>query len=102
MPTMAEQETESEQRKGDWMPPEQEKAVNSPILRALSYIGLDMTGTERASKLQIGLYALLIFVPIAFLASFLHLGGLWLFITSALAIIPLAKILGTATEELAL
>ena len=99
---MAEQETESEQRKGDWMPPEQEKAVKSPILRALSYIGLDLTGTERASKLQIGLYALLIFVPIAFVASFLHLGGLWLFITSALAIIPLAKILGTATEELAL
>jgi len=41
-----------------------------------------------------------VFVPVAFLVSSLHLGELPLFITSALAIIPLAKMLGTATEEL--
>ena len=87
---------------GDRMLPEQHRATQNPLLRALAYIGLDMTGPDRASILQIGIYSLLVFVPIAFLVKFLHLGELWLFITSALAIIPLAKILGTATEELAL
>ena len=85
----------------DRMSPRQERASRNPIFRALAYIGLDLTGPERASILQIAIYALLIFIPIAFLVSFLHLGELWLFITSAAAIIPLAKILGTATEELA-
>jgi Ca2+:H+ antiporter len=72
----------------------------NPFSRALAYIGLDLTGPEGASMLQIGIYALLVFVPLAFLVSFLHLGELPLFITAAAAIIPLAKILGTATEEL--
>ncbi|MEO6457393.1 MAG: calcium/proton exchanger [Chloroflexia bacterium] len=75
---------------------------NNPLLRALSYIGLDMTGPERASIFQIAIYALLVFIPIAFVVKFMHLSELWLFITSAAAIIPLAKILGHATEELAL
>jgi Ca2+:H+ antiporter len=89
---------------GDRMHPEQRRATTAnPLLRALAYIGLDMTGPNRASIFQIVIYALLLFVPVAFAVKFLHLGGdLWLFITSAAAIIPLAKILGTATEELAL
>jgi Ca2+:H+ antiporter len=74
----------------------------SPLLRALAWIGLDLTGPDRASKFLIGIYALLVFVPIALLVKPLGLGELWLFITAAAAIIPLAKILGTATEELAL
>jgi Ca2+:H+ antiporter len=86
----------------DRMDPKQEEACRSPFLRALAYIGLDMTGPGTASALQIGIYSLLLFIPIAVLAKFLHWGELWLFITSAAAIIPLAKILGTATEELAL
>jgi Ca2+:H+ antiporter len=86
----------------DQMLPEQQRATQNPLLRALAYIGLDMTGPNRASILQIGLYSLLLFIPVAFLVKYLHLGELLLFITSALAIIPLAKILGTATEELAL
>jgi Ca2+:H+ antiporter len=73
----------------------------SPLTRALAWIGLDLSDVDRSSSLQIIIYALLVFIPIAFLVKFLHLGELWLFITSALAIIPLAKILGTATEELA-
>jgi Ca2+:H+ antiporter len=85
----------------DRMSPKQERASRNPLLRALAYIGLDLTGPERASILQIAIYALLLFIPIAFIVSFLHLGELWLFITSALAIIPLARILGAATEELA-
>ncbi len=48
------------------------------------------------------LFALLIFVPIAFVVGFSGAGGgLWVFLTSALAIVPMAKLLGTATEELA-
>jgi Ca2+:H+ antiporter len=74
----------------------------SPLARALAWIGLDLTGPERSSTFLMGIYALLVFVPIALLVKPLGLGDLALFITAAAAIIPLAKILGTATEELAL
>lgn len=87
---------------GDQMLPEQERKTQNPLLRALAYIGLDMTGPKRASWFQMIIYALLVFIPIALAVRFLHLGEVWLFITAAAAIIPLAKILGTATEELAL
>ncbi len=66
----------------------------------LEWIGLDLTGPDRSSGLQIGVYALLIFFPIALIVKFADIGGPWLFVTSALAIIPLAKILSTATENL--
>src|SRR5215210_6233750 len=67
----------------DRMPPEQARTDQSPFVRALCWIGLDLTGPERASILQIGIYALLVFIPIALLARFvLHLEGVWLFITS--------------------
>jgi Ca2+:H+ antiporter len=44
---------------------------------------------------------LLIFVPISIAAKYLHWGDLTVFITSALAIVPLAIWLSTATEEVA-
>ena len=44
---------------------------------------------------------LLVFVPISIAADFLEWGSLTVFITSALAIIPLAIWLSTATEEVA-
>jgi len=44
----------------------------------------------------------LVFIPIAIAAHFLHWGALPIFITSALAIIPLAAWMGTATEEISL
>ena len=47
------------------------------------------------------LYVLLIFAPIAIIGSFLHWSETWLFVASALAVIPSAGILGRATEELA-
>ncbi len=75
--------------------------VDPPLVRALSWIGLDLRGPQRSSALMIGIYALLVFIPIALAVRFLHLGEVWLFVTAAAAIIPLAKILGTATEELA-
>jgi Ca2+:H+ antiporter len=45
---------------------------------------------------------LLIFVPLAILAEIMHAEDVVIFILSALAIVPLAGLLGTATEELAI
>jgi len=45
--------------------------------------------------------ALLVFIPISIAAYFLHWGEIVIFITSALAILPLAAWMGTATEEIA-
>lgn len=44
--------------------------------------------------------ALLVFVPVSIAAHFLGWGALTVFITSGLAIVPLAAWMGTATEEL--
>lgn len=44
---------------------------------------------------------LLVFVPISFLAEYLHWGSLAQFITACCAVLPLAAWMGTATEELA-
>lgn len=47
--------------------------------------------------------ALLIFVPIAIIADFvLHLDPVFVFIVAALGVIPLADLIGEATEELAI
>jgi Ca2+:H+ antiporter len=45
---------------------------------------------------------LLIFIPISIAAEYLHWGDLVVFVTSALAIVPLAIWLSTATEEVAI
>lgn len=47
------------------------------------------------------LLSLLIFVPIAIVLELLHADPVWIFIASALAIIPLAGLMGKATEHLA-
>lgn len=92
-----------EARETDMAAPEPHPSgAGSPFLRLLAWIGLDLTGPGRSSVLQIGIYALLVFIPVALAVRLLHLGDVWLFITASAAIIPLAKILGTATEELAL
>ncbi len=43
---------------------------------------------------------LLIFTPIALIVNYLHLSPLWIFFLSTLAIIPLARYIGKATEEI--
>ncbi|MEI8339423.1 MAG: calcium/proton exchanger [bacterium] len=43
---------------------------------------------------------LLVFIPITLVAKYLDVSPLWVFIFSALAIIPIAKFIGEATEEL--
>jgi Ca2+:H+ antiporter len=44
--------------------------------------------------------SLLVFIPITFIAEYLGAPSLYLFIFSALAIVPLAKYIGESTEEL--
>jgi Ca2+:H+ antiporter len=46
-------------------------------------------------------WLMLAFVPISLLMGVFHAPPVWLFVTSCLAILPLAGIMGTATEELA-
>lgn len=43
---------------------------------------------------------LLVFIPLTLVAEFLHLSQTWIFIFSALAIIPLAGIMGRSTESI--
>ncbi len=45
---------------------------------------------------------LLIFIPVAFYLEFSHAPDTWIFISAALAILPLAGLMGHATEELAI
>lgn len=47
------------------------------------------------------LYILLIFVPVAVVAEFMHASEVLIFSASAVGVIPLAAILGDATEDLA-
>ncbi|WP_017716157.1 calcium/proton exchanger [Kamptonema formosum] len=47
-------------------------------------------------------YVLLIFVPISIAAEYLHWGTMTVFVTSGIAIVPLAIWLSTATEEVAI
>ncbi|MEB3197270.1 MAG: calcium/proton exchanger [Candidatus Sericytochromatia bacterium] len=48
------------------------------------------------------LYALLLFIPAAIAAKWVHADPTITFVLSLLAIVPLAKMMGTATEEIAL
>ena len=48
-----------------------------------------------------GINWLLLFIPIGILAEILHWGDIFIFLASALAIVPLAGLLGVATEALA-
>lgn len=48
------------------------------------------------------LYALLVMIPVAIAAELLHWNPGVVFLASMLAIVPLAKIMGSATEEIAL
>lgn len=47
------------------------------------------------------LLLLLVFVPVAFVLEWTHAGGVLVFIASAAAIVPLAGLMGRATEKLA-
>jgi Ca2+:H+ antiporter len=47
------------------------------------------------------LLLLLVFVPLSVILEFVHTDPVWIFVSSALAIIPLAGLMGKATEHLA-
>jgi len=81
-------------------PPVPASAPAAAWVRALAAIGLDL-GAADTSWVVKGIYALLILVPVAAVIEATQLGGLWLFLASAAAILPLAKILSAATEQLA-
>jgi Ca2+:H+ antiporter len=49
----------------------------------------------------LGLNLLLVFVPVSVVLELFHAPALWIFVTACLAIIPLAGLMGQATEELA-
>ncbi len=88
------------QKGGEDEDEERNEVPQSSLLKLLEWIGLDLTGQDRSSGFQIVIYALLVFFPIALAVKFLNVGGPWLFITAAGAIIPLAKILSAATEQM--
>lgn len=58
-------------------------------------------GRPALSPIQIGIYAMLIFLPLTLVAEASHWQPELIFLFSALAIVPLAKLIGEATEELA-
>ncbi|OAI47621.1 cation transporter [Planctomycetaceae bacterium SCGC AG-212-F19] len=47
------------------------------------------------------LYWLLVFVPVAIVLEVMHAPGVWVFVASCVAIVPLAGLMGRATENLA-
>ncbi len=57
----------------------------------------ELTGAIRENMLN----WLLLFVPVSLAFAFAHFPDLWIFIAAALALIPLAGLIGRATEELA-
>lgn len=58
-------------------------------------------GTALRQLVAEPLYWLLVAVPVAAALSFAGVGGLWVFLASGLAIVPLAGLMGRATENLA-
>ena len=54
----------------------------------------------RLGRADVVFLALLVFVPATIVAAWLHAGG-WVFVLAALALVPLARWIGTATEALA-
>lgn len=46
-------------------------------------------------------YGMLVFIPVAIVLEFTHAPAVWVFLVSALALLPLASWMGQATEELA-
>ena len=58
-------------------------------------------GSRKLFRWQNALYLLLVFVVLAPVAELLHWPAVWIFAFSGLAIVPLAGIMGQATEKLA-
>jgi Ca2+:H+ antiporter len=69
--------------------------AHHPPVNPLVSLIKDSNGFEKV------IYAMLVFVPLAFVAEFAGFPPVLVFFTACLGIIPLAKIMGTATEELA-
>ena len=59
----------------------------------------DLAAIRRALTGSVG-NLMILFLPIAVALDLMHASDVWLFATSALAIVPLAGLIGTATEDL--
>ena len=59
-------------------------------------------GTAAAGQADFQLWQLLVFIPIALALEWLHAGEVWIFFAAALAVVPLAGLIGYATEQLSL
>ena len=70
-------------------------ASAAPATHATPRRGLPLPSPERL------LLVLLVFIPLAAAAEWLHWGAVQVFVFAALAIIPLAGLMGSATESLA-
>jgi len=57
--------------------------------------------TRRKLSVEDTLQLLLVFIPVAAAAEWLHWGGVTIFVCAALAIVPLAGLMGKATEQIA-
>ncbi|HEU5315370.1 MAG TPA: calcium/proton exchanger [Chloroflexota bacterium] len=63
---------------------------------------LSWGGVAREVLLGNKLNALLVFLPLSIVLELLHAADVWIFVTASLAIVPLAGMIGHATEELSL
>ncbi|HLE35600.1 MAG TPA: calcium/proton exchanger [Candidatus Acidoferrales bacterium] len=61
----------------------------------------EMWAELRRYLLSRWLNLLLVFLPVVLILEVVHVGGVWLFACAAMAIVPLAGVLGDATEEMA-
>jgi len=70
-------------------------SATTPALPVRPRRGLPLPAPERL------LMVLLVFIPVALLAEWLHWGAVAVFVCASVAIIPLAGLMGSATESLA-
>jgi Ca2+:H+ antiporter len=75
--------------------------VGAQCAKLLNLLLLFLNSPPIANKIMNKIFiGLLIFIPVTLIAEYLHLSSLAVFFLASLAIIPLAKYIGEATEEL--
>src|SRR5947209_6880806 len=68
-----------------------------PPLKSTTSLAKDLRGFLFGSWLN----ALLVFIPVSLVLAWRHAPGVWVFVAAALAIVPLAGLIGQATEATA-
>src|SRR5207249_10686276 len=83
-------------------PPSQPRAAQPGRAARRRPGGLPVLRDLRAGFTASRLNWLLLFIPISIVLDLLRAGEVWIFLATALAIVPLAGIIGHATEQLSL